>query len=1051
MTYRSVLPVLALLPRLVLAQGVTTAAIGGTITDFSGAPIGRASVTVTNGADGRRWRLTTPASGRYSVEDAAIGGPYRIEVRALGFGPVSREGVVLSLGQRLIADFVLQPAPIQLSAVTVSASADAHLDAGRSGPAEVVRAGQIAKLPNLGRDFVSLTLMSPQAAISPSSRFAQTEGVTIAGQNRLLNSFLVDGGVNQDLYTGRMQPGLQTWPRPISLESIEEIQVLAAPVDVRYGGFAGGMVNTVTKSGANAVHGSIFYSATGAALTGRNSTGVPVGGFTVSQFAGSIGGPIVRDRVHYFASADIYRRTIADAGPLITDTAGGADLRNIGIRYDNIVRLQNVLRTAYGLDAGSLGPYEGRAPAVDAFGKVSVQLGTNSHLELSHHYIDGERKTYIVRRYGSYSLSSVGQHNPATEQASRLIWSSLFGDRWSNEVIASYLHLSDECRPNVSYPQINVPVDQGVVIAGPSTACPSSNTQSAFEITENLTVGVGSHLVTTGVLAEALDFHDAQTQSTAGLWVFQNLDSLQVGHASHYERPIPATARGAAIAFAPRQLGVYLQDRWRPGAAVTLTAGLRMDVPMLPGSVAANPILRDSLGADNSRRPAGKALWSPRLGLNYDVAGQGRTFLRAGIGLFTGRPPYAWTASAYRDDAFHQLFLSCDGAQVPAFNPRDQPTTCIDGAKPPARLSFFDPDARFPQSVKTSFGVDRRLPGDIIGTFDLLLTRARHQLYLTDANLLPPTTFSRGEGNRPLYGSINAAGIAKPSRHAQSLGQVVRASNRDGDHSESVAFQLRKTFGDRAALSGLYVRTHAVDRTTIVNLLAKPNFEMMPLDGTLEERRLTTSSFELPVRVDADASVRLPYAVWLSLRYSGVSGTPFTYTIRGDANADGIGVGISRNDIVYVPRDRADLSVDGNGAAGGFGTTANQDSVYRDIDRYIDREPCLRKQRGRILARNSCRNPWFGTLNLRTSKDFRRGAGQSFRVGADVYNVLNMVNRRWGQYRVTTLEPGVPLLFLAGYDAAAGRGVYRPQFPGFHQLQDLESRWQMELSARYIF
>ena len=207
-----VTPLFALLPRLLFAQGVTSAAIQGTVAAHDGSPIGGASVTVINTSDGRPWRRTTSAGGRYGVEDAAVGGPYHIEARALGFGPVSRDGIALSLGQRLIVDFVLEPAPIQLSGVSVFASADAHLDAGRTGPAEIVSADRIWRLPNLGRDFVSVVLMSPQAAISPSSRFAQTEGVTIAGQNRLLNSFLVDGGVNQDLYTCRMQPTYATQP-----------------------------------------------------------------------------------------------------------------------------------------------------------------------------------------------------------------------------------------------------------------------------------------------------------------------------------------------------------------------------------------------------------------------------------------------------------------------------------------------------------------------------------------------------------------------------------------------------------------------------------------------------------------------------------------------------------------------------------------------------------------------------------------------------------------------------------------------------------------------
>ena len=624
------------LPRLLTAQGVTTAAIQGSVVGSDTSPIAGATVRVINTSNGRRWEITTPSSGRYTLEDVAVGGPYRIEVRALGFTPEVRNGIVLALGQRVIADFALQPAPIQLSPVTVTASANPVLNPGRTGPAEVISAAKISALPNLGRDLVTLTLQSPQVAISPSAIFAN-EAVSVAGQSRQLNGFQVDGGVNYDLYTGRTQPGLQTWPRPISLETLEDIQVLVAPFDVRYGSFAGGLVNAVTKSGTNEIHGSMFGFLSNAALVGRNVTGTSAGDFTAVELGGSIGGPIVRDRIHYFLSADIYRRTIADAGPLVTDTAGGADLARVGIRYISATRFQDILRNTYALDPGTLGPYEGRAPAVDIFGKTTVQLGTNSHLELSHHYTDGERRTFITRLFGTYFLSSLGRRVPATRNASRLIWSSLLAGRWSNELIASYLRSSDACLPNVPYPLIRVRADQGMLVAGTAVTCPSWAAQGAFEVTENLTVGFGGHLFTLGAHAAALRFEDTQLQGGAGLWDFRNLDSLQAGRAFHYERTLPGQSRGRGIDFRAREIGLYVQDRWNPTRALTLTAGLRLDVSFLPDAVSTNEPLKSALGVDTGRLPSGGLLWSPRFGVNYDLRGEGRTFLRGGIGLFSGR------------------------------------------------------------------------------------------------------------------------------------------------------------------------------------------------------------------------------------------------------------------------------------------------------------------------------------------------------------------------------------------------------------------------------
>lgn len=364
---------LAILPCILAAQGVTTAAIQGTVLSEDSSPIAGARVRVTNSWDGRRWEVLTGSTGGYLLEDVAVGGPYRIDVDAVGFAPEARIGIELALGARLVADYTLRPAVVELAPVAVDATVDPVLNPSRTGPAEIVSAGRIAALPNLGRDFLSLMLLSPHAAISPSSRRAPSGGLTIGGENRLLNAFQIDGGMNFDPYTGRL-PGRETLPRPISLEALEQIQVLVAPFDVRQGGFAGGLANAVTKTGTNAVHGAMFGYLADADLVGKNAAGDPVQGFTTWQYGGTVGGPIVRDRAHYFVSVDVQHRVVPDPGPLIADTAGGADLTNIGIRYASATRFQDILRSTYGIDPGALGASDGEVPATDVFAKITVQL-----------------------------------------------------------------------------------------------------------------------------------------------------------------------------------------------------------------------------------------------------------------------------------------------------------------------------------------------------------------------------------------------------------------------------------------------------------------------------------------------------------------------------------------------------------------------------------------------------------------------------------------------------------------------------------------------------
>jgi hypothetical protein len=1031
--------ILLLFPLLLRAQGTTSAAMHGTVATETGSAIHGAIVRVTNQSNGRRWEVSTRSGGRFFFEDLAVGGPYRIDVRALGFVPEIREEIRLSLGERIDTHFALKPAAVALVPVTVTANTDATLNSGRVGPAEIVSRSQITKTPNLGRGFLTLTALSPQTVISPSSGTAPTGGITIAGQNRLLNGFSVDGGTNQDLYTGGL-PGRETLPQAISLESIEEIQVLSAPFDIRYGGFAGGLVNAVTRSGENAVHGSLFSFFQNSTLTGTGVSG-RLADFRTWQYGGSVGGPIVRDRAHYFVSLDVQQRAVPDPGPLLTAAAVPDPDQ---VTYADAVRFQTILRDTFNLEPGTLGPVSGRQPVSDIFGKIDVQLGTNSHVEISQHYAQGERDGFPGRRASLYVLSNTGQTTLSTASSSTLTWRRVFAKSWSSEFIVSHLRLNDECRAAVEYPAITVVVTPGGELWGGSRAsCPTrSLVQNVRELTENATVGIGGHTVTLGMHGESLRFSDARGGGgTRGTWTFLSLDDFAARRAFRYSRTLPGSAPAARIELDAGQISAYAQDRWTPTTRLAITLGLRLDRHFLRNPVETNEALKTALGIDTGRLPGGRAIFSPRLGINYDLYGDGSGYLRGGIGIFAGRVPYVWLANAYRDNGAQELFLVCTGARAPVFDPVNQPSTCTSGPGPTTRLSFFDPGLKLPQSLKVALGADHRLVGGMVGTVDVLYNRSLHELYLTDANLVGPIGVARGEGNRTLYGTISSAGGSSPTRLVPALGQVARISNKSVANTLAISAQLRKRFSETLETSASYAFTRARDQMSLVNFITRQNLEQTPLDGTLEDRALRPSYFEVPHRLHLSATTQLWRGVGLSLLYMGSSGTPYTHVITGDPNADGIPTLQLTPDIVYVPMDSADIAL--------------TDPVrWAELNSVIEAEPCLRRHRGRILTRNSCRNPWFGTLNARLSKEFQTSAGQSLELTANVYNVLNLLNRHWGLYRITTPTPAWPMMRLRGYDTTLQRGIYDLTLPTLQNVSDLEgrwSRWLAELGIRCMF
>src|SRR3989442_839067 len=841
----------------------------------------------------------------------------------------------------------------------------------------------------------------------------------------------------------------QFLPRTISLEEVHEFQVLVTPFDVREGGAAGGVLSAVTRSGSNTARYSLFTSFANQDIAGGGASAPDV---TTWQWGGSVSGPIVRDRIHYFASADFQARAVQDRGPFISDTAGGADLARIGISYASAARFQRILADTYALNPGTLRAVNGRVPAQDLFAKVTAQIGSASHLEVSHHYSHASRRNFLdpgligyvtgaitSRGSGYYGLSSVGEEDRTTAQTSRLIWRAQVSGRWSNELILSHEWLRDDCIPNATFPRIVVLIDTTKqLLAGANFFCPTDTvTQRAFEFTDNVTFALGRHLVTVGTHDELLHFHDAILQQSPGFWTFFGLDSLAQRLAQRYERSLPGPL-GAGVDFAVRQAGAYLSDSCAPRAQILVAMGVRLDVPFLPQDPITNPALRDSFGIESGSKPSGNVLWSPRVSATYRPGGDDRTILRGGIGLFGGRPPYRWIGNIYRDGGLQEELLVCRAPAVPLFNPITQPAKCADSTGAVPAVSFIDRGVTFPQNLKVALGIDRELARGWLGSVELLYTSGVRQLYFSDVNLKPPLSVEAGEGGGALYGTIDARGLGHPYRRDTTLLQVIRVSNRSGDRAYSVAARLERRFGSSGRLSATYAYAHALDLFSLNNFNARPTLQGTPLDGTLEGRRLATSLFDTPHRVTITATFQLPLNIGASLLYSGSSGTPFTYIVNGDANADGMGERVVKNDIVYVPRNSGDI-------------TLTPGASYAQLDSLIESEPCLREQRGRILRRNSCRNPWVGGLNARLTKLVGLRNGQSLEVGADVFNVLNLLNARWGQYRYTVLGPSVQLLTLRGYEAANQRGIYAPIPVVRNRVLEDASRWQALLSVRYLF
>jgi len=354
----------------------------------------------------------------------------------------------------------------------------------------------------------------------------------------------------------------------------------------------------------------------------------------------------------------------------------------------------------------------------------------------------------------------------------------------------------------------------------------------------------------------------------------------------------------------------------------------------------------------------------------------------------------------------------------------------------------FDPTYHSPHAFKASIGSDVRLPGEVVLTTDVIYTRGGNQLSLSDRNLRPPSGAAQGEADRPLFGTIDAAGAVVTSRRTSAFERVVALESGNWDQSLAFSLQAEKRLGNGATLTASYTYTDARDHLSATQDDLDAAVDSTTVASPLE-RSLRPTAWSAPHRVTLLVAADLPLHFALSIFYAGQSGSPFTYSVAGDANADGY-----INDPIYVPADvRAggDVALAVDDGQGGFIPASA--SEYLKLGEFMHSQSCLTHQRGRLLERNSCRNPWRSETEARLAHVFPIGP-RTLTLTLDVFNLLNLVSASWGQ--VGSLSDP-QLLRLVGYDAARGRGVYVFQRPDPGQVEVQASRWRMQLGATIAF
>jgi hypothetical protein len=1014
-------------------QGIAAAALGGRVISPAGAPVAAARLELTNVGTGTvRTALTTNA-GRFGFENVPVG-RYHLDARAIGWTPARLENIDLHIGDRIIRDVVLAaPLATVLERVVITEPALRH--AGAGGAAYWIPGAAVRGLPLRDRNFLGLLAMAPQAT--------GTGLLSVGGQHTRFNAIQVDGGSSGDFFGVNATPGSAAGAKVISLEALEEIRILVAPFDVRQGGFSGGLINAVTRSGTNALHGALFATHSRASLVGSDTSGSPIETFNLLQYGVRLGGPIVRDRLHWVGVADIQSRETPFVGPAASDPA-------TGISAATAERVGRVIRERYGFDPGGPdSPVIGQ-PNRNLFLKLSWQASASHWLELSQSDVIArtdqlDRTTRNSRSRDGWQLARSGQVVSDRTVTTRLNVTSSIG-AFSNELITSLSQVSDRKQSTLGVPLFLVQGDlpNNYLAAGSAKSAQGTETSHrVLEATNNLSWARNSHLLTLGTQNQLLDFRDNLFPGSWGVWTFASADALERDEPSRYEVALPLRPGGPLAKFRALQLAGYIQDQWNPLADLTITLGVRADVPILSHPTRNESLLaNDALGrVDTGKFPSGNTQLAPRIGFVWAPGASRTTTIRGGIGSFTGHPIYAWLATAFANTGLDQTLLVCearDGVPAPTMDIATLPRQCLNGptaASAIPTVSVFSPRFRYQQTVKYALGMDRQV-GGLVGSLDIVHSRSRHQLSVSDANLVERGV--NGEG-RMMYGTISGTGTIRPTRRdSTSIGPLFRFENASGDHSTAVAVSLQKSWVRGGLLHAGYSWSRAIDLMSFTGFNGQVILQNAPVDRTLGRRAARRSVRDIPHNVTASAIVPMPLGLTTSLFLRARSGTPYAWGVDGDANADNI----VTDDLLYVPRDSADISL-------------SNPQAYRALDAFVESEPCLRKQRGRVMRRASCRNPSVALLDASVSKTVR-----GLDVRADVFNLPNLVRHDWGIVRETNAtEAKRGPLSVSGWNATTNRPRYAvvtsangtPVFPGRNGVVVDASRWRMQLSVRYDF
>ena len=1068
------------------AQGVTTGALRGTVSDSAGRGLPDVQIRVTNAATGFTAGTVTRANGTYFIQGLEVGA-YNVQARRIGLEPRTVSNVPVALSQTAVADFVLSDRVAQLAGVRVTGSVTEAetFSPTNTGTKTIVSGEVLNRVPTLSRNLTDFIRVAPQVATSGP-------GFSAGGMSNRMNNVQIDGATERDVFglgsTGA--PGAQVNAKSLSLEAVKEFQVILAPFDVRQGNFGGLLVNAVTKSGTNNFEGSAFYFYRNQDYSADTSV-TRATPFDRTQYGFSLGGPIIKNRLHFFVAPEFQTENSPFAGPFYGQPSDQVPV--FGLSEADRTRFEQIMATLGETNLGSAGFVNQPNPLNNFFGRIDWRLNDQHRAVFRVNYADAEGPRTQQSRVAN-RIVYTGQFHDYTSKkiAPVLQFFSNFKNGTFNELFVGLNSVRDRRTPRSNFPQIQV-TGATLVTGGTANIYAGADQFSqgnevdmdTYEITNNYTIPRGNHTITFGTRNEYVKVRNQFTQSSFGVWQFRNLDSLAAGNANGFRKAI-ILGQGGNTLFDQFQSAWYAQDQWQATPRVAVTYGLRADIVNFPKEIATNPQILAAYGRNTADIPKTRVQWSPRVGFNWDVTGNQQNQIRGGMGLFVGPPAGVWLANAYANSGNIITFLNCGAGfgnasgQAPAFNA--DPNTinsCRTGSatRPVGDVNLIQKDLNFPQPFRATLAYDRQLPFDLVASVEGLYSRTFNQLFFTNINVEQ----ARGTDKfgRVLFAdTIRASnGVAVPVVPAGVTANggtgifstAIDLGNQNKDYAWNVTTSLRKRYSNNWEGFFAYTYGRSQDVASFTSSTHISNWQFgRTLASDQFDPNLGISLFDQRHKIVATGTYTLNWLRRLTtdftVIYSGTSGAPHDYIYdRGPSGGSGDlnGDGRQGNDPIYVPRSTTDpneIQFRDITSGGTVRLTAAQQAA--NLEEFIRDSDCLNTSRGSILSRNVCRLPFLNRVDFSVRQGLQYFGTQRASIQLDIFNFGNLLNKDWGKERVSarSSNANVPLLTHVGQSSSDPKvAVPIVQFDNIENNAEyirgsfVSNFWRTQLSFRIAF